>query len=252
MRMRHSYALCLRPRFCCSGRRAVMEADPPAGAAAEAAPRGRPAEPPVGAAARRARAVVRRCGAAGAAAARPGRPAARPGRRAAQPGRPAVQRDAAVAAVARVRLVAQRAGRPAARLGRRAVARQARLVVQRARRAAQRVRPAVQPVRPGAARRALAARAAPPLPALTGTATRPLLTTAGAGDYTIAKYFDKAGSLTTGLTTDSLNPIAGVGDVVERSRPRTPSPRRAARTPPCKRRSRTRSPRAAPTASSSA
>jgi pectinesterase len=50
-----------------------------------------------------------------------------------------------------------------------------------------------------------------PNPPITGTATRPQLT-AGT-DYTILKYFEKAGSLVTGLTTDNWDPTPGVGDV---------------------------------------
>ena len=52
-----------------------------------------------------------------------------------------------------------------------------------------------------------------PLPALTGTATRPQLAASAATDYTILKYFEKGGSLLTGLTTDNWDPTAGVGDV---------------------------------------
>jgi pectinesterase len=50
-----------------------------------------------------------------------------------------------------------------------------------------------------------------PIPALTGTATRPQL--ASGTEHTILKYFEKGGSLLTGLTTDNWNPVAGVGDV---------------------------------------
>jgi pectinesterase len=52
-----------------------------------------------------------------------------------------------------------------------------------------------------------------PLPALAGTATRPQLAASAAPDYTILKYFEKGGSLLTGVTADNWNPTAGVGDV---------------------------------------
>ena len=51
-----------------------------------------------------------------------------------------------------------------------------------------------------------------PNPPITGSATRPQLT-AGT-DYTILKYFEKAGIIPgSGLTTDNWDPTAGVGDV---------------------------------------
>jgi len=42
---------------------------------------------------------------------------------------------------------------------------------------------------------------------------RPQLAASAAPDYTILKYFEKSGSLLTGVTADSWNPTAGVGDV---------------------------------------
>jgi pectinesterase len=51
-----------------------------------------------------------------------------------------------------------------------------------------------------------------PLPAFTGSATRPQLTAASAPDYTILKYFAKGLSLAS-PTTDNWDPTAGVGDV---------------------------------------
>jgi len=51
-----------------------------------------------------------------------------------------------------------------------------------------------------------------PLPATTGTVTRPQLVASSAPDYTILKYLEKGGALAA-PTVDNWDPTAGVGDV---------------------------------------
>ena len=46
-----------------------------------------------------------------------------------------------------------------------------------------------------------------------GTPARPQLPAAAAADYTIAKYLEKTGAITAGLTADGWNWAAGIGDV---------------------------------------